>query len=100
MIELLVHAEGVLLPVKGQPGSRVAGVKGEQNGALKVAVTQVAEKGKANKAIIEVLCAALAVRKSQVTLVSGETASHKQFLIRDIALDELRRRIEQVLSRS
>jgi len=52
--------EGVLLPVRAQPGSRQSGIRGEQAGALKVCVTQVAEKGKANKALVKVLCDALA----------------------------------------
>jgi len=34
-------------------------------------VTQVAEKGKANDAIIEVLCRELSLRKSQIALLSG-----------------------------
>ena len=55
MIVITEHAEGCILPVRAQPGARRNGVQGEQNGALKVAVTQVAEKGKANKAVLEVL---------------------------------------------
>jgi len=51
---------------------------------LKVCVTQVAEKGKANKALIEVLAKGLSLRKSQIELLSGETSSQKRFLIRDI----------------
>jgi uncharacterized protein YggU (UPF0235/DUF167 family) len=45
MIALETHPEGVILPVRAQPGSRKNELKGEQAGALKVAVTQVAEKG-------------------------------------------------------
>ena len=97
MIALEVHAAGVLLPVRAQPGSRASGLKGEQDGALKIAVTQVAEKGKANKAIVDLLCKALQLRKSQVELHSGETAAQKRFLIRGLALEELRTRISAAL---
>ena len=95
MIALEPHAEGVILPVRAQPGSRKNELKGEQAGALKVAVTQVAEKGKANKAIIEVLCRTLKLRKSQVDLLAGELAAQKRFLVREITVEELAARIEQ-----
>jgi uncharacterized protein (TIGR00251 family) len=97
MISLEAHANGVLLPVRAQPGSRHSGIRGEQAGALKVCVTQVAEKGKANKALIKVLCAALDLRPSQVELISGETAAQKRFLIRDITQDALAQRIAKCL---
>lgn len=95
MIALEPHAEGVILPVRAQPGSRKNELKGEQAGALKVAVTQVAEKGKANKAIVEVLCSALKLRRSQVKLLAGELAAQKRFLVREITGEELAARIEQ-----
>lgn len=38
MIALADHADGVVLPVRAQPGARRSGVQGEQAGALKVAV--------------------------------------------------------------
>lgn len=56
-----------------------------------------AEKGKANKAIIDVLCKAPDLRRSQVELLSGETNAQKKFLIRDIELVELNDRIQRVL---
>ncbi len=79
------------------PGAKSSGVRGVQDGALKVSVTQIAEKGKANKALRDVLSAALAVRKSQIELLHGPTSGNKQFLIREIGLDELRARIERLL---
>ena len=94
MIALEPHAEGIILPIRAQPGARRNGLGGEQDGQLKVAVTQVAEKGKANRAIIEVLCRELSLRKSQLELISGETSSRKRFLVRSIAADELATRID------
>lgn len=93
MIQLEEHAAGVILPVRAQPGSRRNELKGEQAGALKVAVTQIAEKGKANDAIIDLLCERLDLRKSQIALLSGETAAQKRFLIRDMTVEELRLRL-------
>jgi uncharacterized protein (TIGR00251 family) len=97
MIELSDHPEGVLLPVRAQPGARKNCLRGEQNGALKVAVTQIAEKGKANEALVEVLAEELNLRRSQVELVSGDTQRVKRFLIRGMAKAELAERIAAAL---
>src|SRR5438270_4892093 len=93
MIELANHPEGVVLPVKAQPGARQNAIRGEQDGMLKVSVTQAPEKGKANKAIIEVLAKGLSLKRSQIELLSGETQPQKRFLIRGISRVELSERI-------
>jgi len=98
MIELADHSEGVVLPVKAQPGSRKNSIRGEQNGALKISVTQVAEKGKANSALIEVLTDQLHLKRSKIELISGETQSQKRFLIRGISRDDLLVRIAAALA--
>jgi uncharacterized protein (TIGR00251 family) len=99
MIALEPHAEGAILPVRAHPGARRNEIRGLQDGMLKVSVTQVAEKGKANKALLEVLSKGLSLRRSQIELVSGETASQKRFLIRGVTPEELSRRIGEVLNR-
>ncbi len=97
MIALERHAEGTILPVRAQPGSRRNEIRGEQDGMLKVCVTQIAEKGKANKAIVALLAKELSLRKSQIELLSGETASQKRLLICEVAPDELNARLERYL---
>lgn len=97
MIGLDGHSEGVILPVAARPGAKKNEVRGEQNGALKVFVTQVPEKGKANKVLIEVLAKALRLKKSQIELVSGETSHQKKFLVRNITRDELAEKIAPLL---
>jgi len=98
MIDLSHHPDGVILPVRAQPGASKAGIRGEQNGALKVSVTQVAEKGKANKSLINELAKGLGIKRSQIELVSGETQREKKFLIRGISRDELAARIATALA--
>ena len=93
MIALEPHAEGTILPVRAQAGARRNGLKGIHAGALQVAVTQAPEKGKANKAIIAVLAESLGLRKSQIELLTGETASQKRFLVRGVIAEDLNRRI-------
>lgn len=93
MIELQSHAEGTILPVRAQPGARRNEIRGTQDGMLKVCVTQAPEKGKANKALLEVLSKALGLKKSQFELLSGETSSQKRFLVRNITGQDLLARI-------
>lgn len=98
MIQLKTHAQGVILPIRAQPGAKRTGVRGEQNGMLKVAVVQAAEKGKANTAVTNLLSKALSLRKSQLELISGATSRNKQFLVREIGREELARRIADALA--
>jgi uncharacterized protein (TIGR00251 family) len=97
MIALTENAEGVVLPVRAQPNAKRAGVVGEQNGALKVAVTAPPEDGRANAALVEVLREALGLKRSQVELTSGQTSRDKRFLIRGVGREELAARLAGLL---
>jgi uncharacterized protein (TIGR00251 family) len=97
VIALTEHAEGVVLPVRAQPGARKAGVLGEQAGSLKVAVTAPPEDGRANKALVEVLREALGLKRSQVELFAGATSRDKRFLVRGVSAAHLRERIASLL---
>ena len=95
MISIEPHAEGAILAVRAQPGAKANALRGEQDGALKVCVTQAPEKGKANKAVAELLAKRLGLRKSQLSLLAGETSHHKRFLIRGLSAEELRIRLHE-----
>jgi uncharacterized protein (TIGR00251 family) len=99
MIAITEHAEGCVLPVRAQPGARRNGVQGEQNGALKVAVTAPPEDGRANAALVEVLREALGVKRSQIELVSGQTSREKKFLVRGMKKAELERLVAALVGR-
>jgi uncharacterized protein (TIGR00251 family) len=96
-IALESNPEGTILPVRAQAGARRNEIRGEQHGMLKVCVTQAAEKGKANKALIALLSKGLCLRKSQIELISGATSSQKRFLVREVTLEQLWERIERVV---
>jgi uncharacterized protein (TIGR00251 family) len=98
MIELGDHPEGIVVPVRAQPGAGKNAIRGEQNGMLKVSVTQIAEKGKANKALVEVLAKGLGLKRSQVELIAGELQPQKRFLIRGLSREELAGRIEAAVA--
>jgi uncharacterized protein (TIGR00251 family) len=98
MVNLTESSGGVILPVRAQPGASKSGIRGEHNGALKVAVTQVAEHGKANQALIEALAEGLDLNRSQIELLSGASQRQKRFVIQDITLHELAQRIAAALA--
>ena len=59
--------------------NRIQGLAADAAGGsvLRVAVTAVPEKGKANQAVIKLLAKALGVPKTSLTVISGETDRHK-----------------------
>lgn len=93
------HADGTILAVRAHPGARRNEIAGVQDGALKISVTQAPEKGKANKAVIELLAKKLGLKKSQIELTAGETSHQKRFLVRGIATKELAERIEKAVGK-
>ncbi|MBN2024800.1 MAG: DUF167 domain-containing protein [Pirellulales bacterium] len=97
MIDLESHPQGTILSVRAQPGARRNELRGPRDGALCVCVTQAPEKGLANKAIVAVLSKTLGLRKSRIELLSGETGRHKRVLVRGIAPEELKAKIEEVV---
>lgn len=97
MVELQPTAGGVIIPVHAQPGARKNGITGVHSGRLKVAVTQAPEKGKANQALVKLLAELLGLKRSQISLVAGETSNHKKFLIAGIDLATLQARLAALL---
>jgi uncharacterized protein (TIGR00251 family) len=97
MIAIADHPEGSVIAVRAQPGARKTGILGEQAGNLKIAVTAAPERGRANKALREVLCERLKLRRAQVELLSGETSRAKRFLIRGLTRLELENRLNALL---
>ncbi|RCS54352.1 DUF167 domain-containing protein [Bremerella cremea] len=83
------HPLGCVLEIKAQPGARKTELRGLQAGSLKVCVTEVAEKGKANKAIVNFLRKTWKLRGSQLEILSGETSSQKKLLIRNVSPEAL-----------
>ena len=97
MIEVEQHPEGIVVPVKAMPGSRRNALIGIEQGTLKVAVTQVPEKGKANRAITETIAKELHLKKSQVELVAGTGSRKKRFLISQVTKQDFFRRLHEAL---
>ncbi|MDX8409255.1 MAG: DUF167 family protein, partial [Mariprofundales bacterium] len=54
-----IGADGLYLRIHAQPGARKVGLRGLHGDAVKVAVREVAESGKANAAVVALVAKAL-----------------------------------------
>ena len=72
---------GVYLTVHAQPGAKNASLKGLHGEAVKVAVKEAPQDGKANKAIEAFIAKELSLAKSSVTVTSGHTSRSKRLFI-------------------
>jgi uncharacterized protein (TIGR00251 family) len=90
--------EGVILAIRAFPGAKRNEIRVGTDDCLKVSVTQVPEKGKANEAIRKQIIKTLNLRASQVELLQGETSSQKKFLLRNVNEEEIRKVIEGIKS--
>jgi uncharacterized protein (TIGR00251 family) len=97
MIKLEETAHGVIVPIRVKASARRNGIAGEHEGALRIDVTAVPEKGKANHAVIEVLAEALGVSKSSIELIGGATSPQKRFLVAGMNINDVERRLQQTL---
>lgn len=64
-------------------------------GRIKVYVTAAPEKGKANKAVIEVLARELGVPKSVVSIKSGDRSRTKLIEVEGLDPTEIERRLDR-----
>ena len=85
--------EGVVFGAKIVPGSSRTAICGLLDGMLKVRVSSPAEKGKANKCLVEYLSKVVGVKKSAVKIVSGERNPVKQVQVLGISRDILLERL-------
>jgi uncharacterized protein len=81
MLDVVTTNSGIIVSVKTQPGARRNRIVGEYGGRLKLAVTAAPEKGKANKAVIELLAGALHIPESSIHIISGESSRDKRLMI-------------------
>ena len=65
------------LSIKVVPGASRDRVIGRYGDAIKVQVSAPPEGGKANQAVVELIAAALGVRRSEVRIAKGQAQSRK-----------------------
>lgn len=80
---------GVVLEVKVVPGSSRTKLAGMLDGTVKVKVAAAAEKGKANRCLIEFLAKELGVKKKAIEIISGKTSPVKQVQIEGVCAEDI-----------
>jgi uncharacterized protein (TIGR00251 family) len=81
IITISETAGGLTFNVYVQPRASKCAIVGEHQNALKVRLTAPPVEGAANKQCIELLAKALAVSKSQLTIIGGLSSRHKQIYL-------------------
>jgi uncharacterized protein (TIGR00251 family) len=96
VIAVRATPEGATLKVRVAPGASREGIVGEHGDALKVAVREPPEKGRANDAVVRVLAEAIGARPKEVEVLRGHASRDKVVLFRGLAEAELRARLGRV----
>lgn len=86
-------AGGTLLPLKVVPGATREGIRGFYSGRLRIAVTAAPEKGKANRAVVDLLEHRLHLPHGTVEIHKGAASSMKSVLVRGLDPDQVRERV-------
>jgi len=87
---------GVYINIHAQPGARREAVCGMHGDALKIAVRQAAQDGKANAAIVDVLAEALNISRQDIEVSSGHASRRKRLFAKGDAL-KIAGRIKELL---
>lgn len=85
LVDGVVH-----VAVRVKPRASRSRVLGFKQGALQVALAAPPVDGAANAELLETLQRVLAVKKSQLSLVSGKTSRNKRVLVRGVTLEHCR----------
>jgi uncharacterized protein (TIGR00251 family) len=83
----------VRLAVKVTPGASRDAVVGWLGDAVKVAVREPAERGRANAAVARLLAAALGVPAASVRIAAGGTSPRKVVVVEGLETGEVHRRL-------
>ncbi len=72
---------GLYLNVHAQPGAKNASLRGLHGNAVKIAVKEAAQDGKANRAIEVFIAKELGLARSSVSVTSGHASRSKRIFI-------------------
>jgi uncharacterized protein (TIGR00251 family) len=80
---------GVVFKVKVLPGSSRTTVCGLLDEMVKIKVSAVPEKGKANKCLLDFLAKQLSVKRNAVKIVSGKSSPIKSVRVMGISVEQI-----------
>lgn len=95
MLAITETADGCLFGVRVSPGSRRSRILGGYGDRLKVEVAAPPEDDRANRAVRRLLAAALDLPQDYVTICAGHKSRDKSMLVRGLAADMIRARLER-----
>lgn len=87
---------GVYLKVHARPGAKSASLRGLHDDAVRIAVKEAAQDGRANRAIESFVAKALGLAKASVSVTSGHTSRCKRLFI-DGDVESLSRKLQDWL---
>lgn len=90
--------DGILIDIEVKPGAKTSGIDGvdEWRDCIMVRLKERAEKGKANKELIDLLSSLLKLPSSSFIIVKGQKARRKSIKILDLNQKELARRFKAI----
>ena len=77
MVSVTENYGSITCPVKVHPRAKKSAITGEVGGALKLSVTAPPVDGAANEACVEFFAKSLKVRRTSVSIASGERSRSK-----------------------
>ncbi len=89
MLSLRSEDGAVILPVKVVPGASRSRYVGEWDGHAKLTVVAPAEKGKANKAVVELLAKTLGISRRRISIIAGASSATKKIRIEGVTPDQV-----------
>ncbi|RMG90979.1 MAG: DUF167 domain-containing protein, partial [Zetaproteobacteria bacterium] len=76
-----IAKDGIYINVHAQPGARRPAVRGIHGPAIKIAVREAAQDGRANAAILAILSKNLGVAKADIELTAGMASRRKRVYV-------------------
>jgi uncharacterized protein (TIGR00251 family) len=90
-LSIYKNRPGIRLALRVSPNAGRNEITGYKDGVLQVKVAAAPAKGKANKALTDLLAERLGIRKSAITIIKGETSRNKVILINGISSEDLKK---------
>ena len=84
---------GIVFEIKVIPGSSKTAVSGLLGEKIKIKISAAAEKGKANKCLIEFLSKKLGVKKNAIRIISGQTSTLKRLQVSGLSTEQMLKKL-------
>ncbi len=95
-MEIVLTEDDVLFYVRVAPKAKKPTVGGKHDGALKVAVSEPPDQGRANAAVVRAVAKRLGLRRADVEIVSGLTSRRKRLRVKNVDAAALAAQLQQL----